>query len=227
MAMLPNPEYTLTPIVRAIGRNWREALEDASFTDVAFTFDLVMKDGDTGANRAILDWWWEAGPERTRTAGYTAPELPGHWIDYWRRHWGRPRRMLGVQLGTKSWGLHTLEPAGEVRVWPGGFCAIRSAIKGSEFPWDITIESPLSTVIAQPTGPVVIHRHGVSRKAAAKALLAGQPTVPEQVVGYPAEDYVKEQIERLHARCGWIFLVLEEGRVLAISELQVEQPGVG
>ncbi len=71
----------------------------------------------------------------------------------------------------------------------------------------------------------MVARSGVSPAEAASALPAGGRTCPALEFTCPSDEVTAMRIEMLFRRSGWIFLALEPGRVLALSKLQVEQPG--
>jgi len=209
--IVPDCDTVMTAQVRTTGRNWHEALADRSDREVAFCFELTLSCGDEQATRLIRAGWWSA-PERARLFGYSASDLPAVWarLDWTKRPFG-PQGRSRKQAG-----------AGEVKVWPGAKWLIRSLPRGSEFPWEIRLESPLFMAASNDGGAVLRARTGLSPNQATEAALSGQTVYPEQSCTYPGDDHAKWMLADLYGRSGWIFLVLdaEKGKVLAVNELQ-------
>lgn len=221
---LPELDFDVTVTVLAVAANGRpiaEALEDDAETAIAPAFVVTIEAATEELTRINLDLWW-AAPLRAAETGLVAPELPAQWVTFWRRQWSAVERRVGFLPF-----LHRGHFVGEVRVWPGASCFIRSAPRGADQPWEIGGESPLSFALADDDTGVVLLRSGVNRERAGQALLAGQRTNPEQFFNCPINADEKTVIERTHARSGWLFLILEAGRVLAVCDLVVEEPGVG
>lgn len=117
------------------------------------------------------------------------------------------------------------------RLWPGeglawGHLHHPAQPRGTLLsPWEVRVDRGLSHVLGDYGGPDVVARSGGSPAEAASALPAGGRTCPALEFTCPSDEVTAMRIEMLFRRSGWIFLVLEPGRVLALSKLQVEQPG--
>jgi hypothetical protein len=217
--MLRQIDTQVTPSVVAIDGSVDEALADPSNCFVAPAFELKLNAGSEELTRHSLDAWWSA-PERAERAGLVADNLPARWGTFWRQRCLENRWLVPPFI-------HRSRPVGKVKVWPGAVCFIRSAPKGSDSPWLIGVESALSMAQTDRVGGVVMVRQGLSPERAGRAMFSGQRTVPEQSFVYHSSANLRATIEHGYARSGWIFVILDQGRVLAVRLLQVEQPGTG
>jgi hypothetical protein len=109
-----------------------------------------------------------------------------------------------------------------VKTWPGARGLITSARRDASKPWDLRIEGGLSGVFE----PEAVDT-SVTAIEADQALLAGKTVALENEFRYAMTEQDRVRIKGLFDHSGWLYVVLDHARVLAIHQLHVDQPGVG